>query len=303
MPSNGGGAEGGASDSDASNSGASDSGTTSSEIAPKYVHVDAGVTFGEEAIVPPEPSTQLYRADDSLVGPWAEYGSDGERCTPEHNTAEGASVCMQLEISKDAKSGGFAATTYWLLSAKVPASPKNGPFAPASDPDHGYPTEVTLRDYQDLEWYRYPGGRYTAFEGQFEGNTLSFWISSTELWSTWCELQTPYPFRVSLLFSENFRSGYRCVPQDATPENTDLGKLSLCTAINDQSFPLDCNTESADGGINPLCSRLHQRCACYAKGCTANLRGQITSFSLTVSSATMRSTRPDAPLELRKVSP
>jgi hypothetical protein len=291
----------GAPDSGASDGGALDSGSTSMDIAAKYVHVDSGVTF-DGPIAPPDPSPLIYLADDSLVGHWAEYGSDGELCTPEHNTDDGASVCMQLEITKDATLGGFVATAYWLHSARVPASASDGPFAPASDPDHGYPTDVTPSEYRNLESHPYPDGRYTVFEGQFVDTTLSFWISRAELWTAWCKLQTPYPFDGPGLKEK----GYRCVPQDATAQNTDPGKLTLCTAEPEYDDYKTLCREDADGGINAICYQLWDECWCSAKGCTPMLRSQSTPFSLEVSGTTMVSTLTDvvqAPLELRKVSP
>lgn len=298
---------GGTADSGLPGGGTMDSGTSTGAIASKYVHVDAGVRL-DSAIEPPTPSPLLYGADDSLVGHWAEFGGDGKLCTPEHNTAEGAFACMQLEIVRNAAGGGYTGTAYWLLSANAPAGTITGPFAPASDPERGYPTEVSFKEYNNLR-ERYPGGRYTAFEGRFAGNTLSFWVGGTELWKDWCALQTPYPFSAHV--TADIRSkGYRCVPENATPDNTDLGKLALCTVLPDYAGEMvDCTPNDGGGFQNPICYfwMPWMVCQCFAKGCGVNLRAQPYSFSFVVSGATMVSTILDDPelrgLTLQKVSP
>jgi hypothetical protein len=69
--------------------------------------------------------------------------------------------------------------------------------------------------------------RYRVLDGTFDGTTLSFWLSPMDLWTDWCSLQTPYPFQLGGV------KGYRCVPADASDQNTDLGKLSLCASAFD----------------------------------------------------------------------
>src|SRR5436190_1683769 len=53
---------------------------SSGEIASNFVHVDAGMGFGEP-VEPPEPRALIDGAD-SLIGTWVELESDGSPCKP-----------------------------------------------------------------------------------------------------------------------------------------------------------------------------------------------------------------------------
>lgn len=293
--------------------GAVDSGPSSGDLATKYVHVDAGIVF-HDAVEAPAPRTLIEGADDSLVGLWVEYGHDGTRCTAENPVGYRSSVCMQLEITKDEGRGGYVAGVYWLITGVAAASDVAGPFAPASDAERGYPTELTPREYMDL--VRAAHGpvrvrdaaspmlairRSHVFEGHVTGNELSFWISPMELWSDWCTMQTPHPFQ------GNGVRGYRCVPQDATESNTDLGRLVLCSTRFDGDMcgngaPCDCNKRS-DAGVSPLCADRNSACACTARGCTANLTASKETYAFMVAGSTLRSPASYYYNDLRRVSP
>ena len=296
------------------------------QIATQYVHTDAGTRFGEP-VLSPEPSPFIDGASDDLVGLWEQTGADGGPCNVPFTVAceppPGSSscqavfeACMQLRIEKQAATGAIVGhvSISWP-DATAPTPP--GPFPKATDPDHGYPAGVDPRLYfaprdgastiVSLSSPSYPGVEYTVFDGHVDGKTLSFWIAGTELWQDWCALQTPYPFRFDGM------NGYRCVPQDATPDNTDYGKFLLCTSVYDEGvcsrhadplppIPAPCLCQSDAGRSDPRCYRdKYSVCECTASRCQANLHTEPAAWQFTISGSTMHDGV--SLVALRKVSP
>jgi hypothetical protein len=191
-----------------------------------------------------------------------------------------------------------------------PSAPTvSGPFAPATDPNVGYPTTVSPNDYFYAEQFC-ANVAYDLLDGEVANGSLTFWISPLELWATWCPLQTPSVWNV------RGQVKYHCVPQTAEPSNTDLGKLALCTSAEDQAtctdrygFDTPCvclDDAGADNQALPLCRSTV--CECSATQCRAYLRSSVLSSSLTVGAGTLQGyLRQDSALEtritFRKVSP
>jgi hypothetical protein len=167
-----------------------------------------------------------------------------------------------------------------------------GPFSAATDPNVGYPPTVSPTDYVYAEEQVVPNVNYRLLDGVVTNGTFAFWFSPLDLWSGWCALQTPYAWNVG------GESKYRCVPQIATPANTDVGKFDLCTYEfdgpqctnrNGEVYPcacLDSDGGTVDGGptgIAPLpgCGAAIV-CGCSATQCQANLRGSEIGATLTL---------------------
>lgn len=126
------------------------------------------------------------------------------------------------------------------------------PTAP-TDPELGWPAGVDpqLEAVPVADGYIYP-----SETGTRTGNTLRIDIAVTELWESWCALQTAYPVGGG-------SSEAQCLPNrpwDATP--------FMCTVAGDDENPelsVDCLKLS-------LCRRTRV-CACTTSGCTASSTG------------------------------
>jgi hypothetical protein len=122
-------------------------------------------------------------------------------------------------------------------------------FAPATDPDAAYPVEVAeppLHGYRGLT----EGFRYTARFAQVEGARVQVGFVPLELYTSWCELQTPYPSPIG--------AGYNCLPSG--PVNVVDGACILTTP--------DGSTMEVDCYKVDLCG-LGFVCSCSAEGCGA----------------------------------
>jgi hypothetical protein len=194
----------------------------------------------------PAPDLNIDDATNDLVGSW--IGSDSMLSTI---------GTPHLTISQTA--GGVVGEVYWELA---PGSELSGPFQAPTNPNVGYPTELGPTDYGQL---RQPTPRvhYRMFDGVFAAARLSFWTSPLDLWSDWCAMQKSYPHDVA------GTRVYHCVPESAAESNTDLGKLVLCTSIEDGSA-------KTINMSDPLWSLAY--CECGAASCRADLRaGTITA--------------------------
>jgi hypothetical protein len=166
-------------------------------------------------------------------------------------------------------------------------------FAPAEDPDIGYPVGVAPEDYFNLRGNPRMGP-YTMFDPHFDGQRLQFWLSPLELWEGWCALQTSY--RVP-----GGSPPYQCVPDGAATGDVevDFGKLVLCTSSWSSgdcvlSICGDFGNEPCDSGQlvgcgcamsgdeegNPECSI--EYCRCDAEGCAPNWYEARIDFQLDV---------------------
>jgi hypothetical protein len=121
-------------------------------------------------------------------------------------------------------------------------------FAPATDPDVPYPVELAeppLHGYHGLT----EGFRYTARFAKVEGARMQVGFVGLELYTSWCELQTPYPSTLGV-------GGYACLPNgpmkvvdgaciltredDGTTMEVDCYKLDMCGL----GFLCSCSADS-----------------------------------------------------------
>jgi hypothetical protein len=273
--------------------GANPAGPSTGEIATKYVHRDAGSTFGAPVDAPTPSTVIVGDGADALVGTWFENDGDGGPCVPgpdEQNATTGP--CLQLDVTKDASHGGVVGHVFWLFAEPVPPSVVQGPFPPVSDPSVGYPPGVEPAEYAKLTGSPVPRVSYSVLDGRSDAHTFSFWVSENEVWADWCALQSPLPF-----LADGF-SGYRCVPQSATEQNTDLGKFILCSSPYDDGVCPDPSREGdyepciclEDGGRDPRCRDAgiySSMCDCTASRCAANLHLSVSNFDFQISGTTM----------------
>lgn len=221
----------------------------------------------------PPPDVHFAGNLDEIVGTWAEKNSAGQPCTPDASGSDlGGTVCTRLEIVKNAD-GTFRGTMS-RASSLLNEPRVKGPFAPPTDFDVGYPTELEPKQYGDAREFT-PEVEYRVFDGTFRDGVLSFWISPLDLWQDWCARQTPYVWEIE------GRKEYRCVPQTADASNTDLGKMALCTSAEDfpmcqekNGNPAPCPCVNEENGwfdfSLPLCSLAY--CECSQTNCVAFTR-------------------------------
>jgi hypothetical protein len=253
-----------------------------------FDHVDAATDFTQPVTVPP-PDTTFSGDASSLIGSWIELNFDGKPCTVASPGSDLAgTVCTHLEIR--ATNGGYTGIIYREVSAQNDPQVA-GPFAPVKDPTKGYPVELTPDQYGKARDFT-PGVNYRVFDGLVRNGYFSFWVSPLDLWSDWCGMQTAYPWTIS------GKQRFRCVPQDATEQNTDEGKLALCTSAEDlpkckdmygNENPCVCLDETGEFNSDmPLCSLTY--CECSATECHADLRGTAVTSVLSVDGDTMTGT-------------
>lgn len=230
-----------------------------------------------EPIVLPRPEVAFTGADDDrIVGTWIELG-----CDPSVSALDGVGGewprdegCLRLVIER-AASGQVTGIlsfdrTYDLL----------GPFAPAIDPNVGYPTELDVSQYFALTSWQ-PQVPYRMLDGDFQDGRLTFWSSSMDLWHQWCSLQTPYPWDAAGHII------HACVPQDAESQTTiDDGKIILCRSPELEPLcgppggPVQpCNCVN-DISTDPAC--VGGYCRCDATGCDANVQRAPLTAELTL---------------------
>jgi hypothetical protein len=155
------------------------------------------------------------------------------------------------------------------------------PFAPASDPDVGYPKGVDVARYGDLYINPPVETPYRMLDGRFASGHLTFKWTAFDPWHDWCRLQTPYPWQVA------DRQFFFCVPQDEDERAAfDHGKVALCTSADflkrctdpqGARGPCVCMQNARDAGEAEylderydaaLCSPAY--CHCDAQGCDIN---------------------------------
>lgn len=228
------------------------------------------------------PRDAIDNADDSLLGTWANLD-----CSP--NLWDS---CMKLVIERNA-SGVVQGRFH-----SQPSEDFSGPYAPATDPDRGYPHEVSPDDYSlvrdsiaDLD--------YRVLDGHVTGDRLTFGWSPFELWRDWCTLQRPYPWQIA------GRTLFYCVPQAAEAQAAfDLGKIVLCRSADVEPVCEDQQPCVCSEPGNPRCSPAV--CECDAQGCDlpSRMTFQEIVFSADRSSGRLQwLAEPGVPTELRRVSP
>jgi hypothetical protein len=255
--------------------------------AAAYADVGVPANFTSPVWLPP-PDTNIEGDLTDLVGSWVQVNATGAACTPANWTSgylEGV-VCIHIEIQKG-PSGGFVGSIHGLRSSSPPSSSSPdvyGPFAPATNPDVGYPPKLSPNDYSNAKQF-IANVPYQILDGVMTNGSLTFWFSPIDLWTGWCALQTPSVWHVGS------KEEFRCVAQNADP-TTDLGKLALCTSADDGPMCTDVNgvhTPCAclnDAGVvsatPTLCTRTV--CECSASQCRADLRSSEINVAVTLES-------------------
>jgi hypothetical protein len=292
--------------------------------ATDYADVTIEQDFTQPVSLPP-PSTTVQGDATSLVGVWAAVypgggfvtlvgtvAPDGGTCDPSN---PGPSGCLQITVQQDS-SGAFHGTIRDYELAPKNQQAVQGPFAPATDPNVGYPTTLNPSQYYHAEGFL-SGVDYRLLDPVFAGGTFSFWFSPLDLWTDWCALQTPFAWSV------RGHTAYACVPQTADSPTTDFGKLVLCRNANDGPLCTDSSGFQGpcvclgDAGLivgrtavvafsPPLCS--NSVCECTASQCRALLRSTPISYILTLNADELsgRSVGPYGPQQtvtFRKVHP
>lgn len=214
----------------------------------------------------PKPQTVIEGGDDSIVGVWRER--DCNVAAPK------GSACIQLLIERNQR--GDLVGSVLLRNESSNTTMMSGPFAPVTNPDLGYPTEIVPDHYSDIPYGGLKDMPYRILDGHVSGGRFSFSWSAYDLWHDWCAMQTPYPWQVG------DRQFYFCVPQDQNARaSIDRGKLALCTsaeflelcpAVHSDThslIPCVCDTwATAKHRDAALCSPAY--CHCDAKGCDLN---------------------------------
>jgi hypothetical protein len=252
--------------------------------ATDFADVNIDQNFTEPVWLPP-PSTTVQGDATSLVGSWVQVGSDGGQCPP----GSYRGLCWHLEIQND--TGGTVSGTVQAdpINGLTPGvlPPVSGPFAPATDPNVGYPTTVAPDNYTYLRTDVVPNVPFQLFDGVVTSGSFTFWFSPIDLWSAWCAMQNPSPWTIGS------QREYRCVPQTANQTTTDLGKLALCTSAVDGPLctvpdndtgvqqPCVCLQPHDAGGNAPLCG--NTVCECSATECRADVRSEEISATLQLS--------------------
>jgi hypothetical protein len=214
--------------------------------------VDAGVRISDfnsvsdsvswiAPVTVPAPQLTIAGADERIIGTWNEVD-----CDPTQPSGELPWGCVSLSIER-ADSGEVTGSLVVHRPAANPyvgPPPPNGPFAPPTDPDVGYPTEIDPADYFSLVGNIAGNVPYRMLDGRFANDTLVAAWAPYDLWHDWCQLEKPYPWELG------GHAFFFCVPQDeAAQTGIDKGKVALCTS----------------GDFQPLCSDGHsgvQPCAC-----------------------------------------
>lgn len=183
---------------------------------PIEVGTSTGAVPWSEPVQVPVPHASIAAGDDSLVGVWHQTNC-GDTNVP------GMFECiLRLEIERDAE----GAVTGHVFYESADTNP-SAPFAPASDPDVGYPTERDVSEYDQLYSGPLKGNPYRMLDGHLASGRFTFSWSAFDPWHDWCGLQTPYPWQVG------DRRFYFCVPQDENARAAyDPGKVALCTSAD-----------------------------------------------------------------------
>jgi hypothetical protein len=126
------------------------------------------------------------------------------------------------------------------------------PIPPATNPDVGYPDTEPKNSPEDLispAVMLLSGFSYTVNEATVEERRLRLEIDLYELYTDWCEMQTPYPVE----------STYGCLP--GTSGGFDAGRCYKDDPETGEPFYADCAKIGmcAPGRI----------CSCTAEACTA----------------------------------
>jgi hypothetical protein len=234
-----------------------------------FAGIDAAVDFSTPVELPP-PRTTIDGATDALLGTWNEIADTGGLCAL-------PAGCATLVFEKSPGGRGISGyVTFALIPQGPQGSPPvpRGPFATPTNPDVGYPTELSPNEYVMIQVNETSGVHYRVLDGTLAAGRLTFWYDRIDIWDSWCKLQTPRPVTV------HGNAEYRCVPETADQSTSDLGKLALCRPI------LDGSQCAANDGFSAPCACLDGRvfryddwtcqtraaCACTKDECHADVQ-------------------------------
>jgi hypothetical protein len=245
--------------------------------ASDFAGLASNVSFDEPAVALAEPEREFAGGGaEQLLGTWLEPGCDPADGETWHYLAG----CVTLSIARVGPNGAIQGQISVRDEVETLPSQVNWrEFAPARDPDVGYPVEIEPKDYREVGRF----GPSSLLDPFFDGTRLHFWTSSMELWDGWCKLQTSY--RVP-----GGDPPYQCVSEGAATGSVavDHGKLVLCTTewsagscevlgctggggSCETPISIGCNCTDV-GNVNglerPECSPAY--CRCDERGCGAN---------------------------------
>ncbi len=180
--------------------------------------------------VEPDPQPQAA----TLVGTWTGY--------VENHVFDDLSDRVELTVVTE--SGG-------VVSGKIRFG-EHALYPPPTDPDAGYPPGYASSWESLSVSHPYSGFEFTLVDGTFEDGRLRFSVNRYEIWTAWCDLQTPV--------FDDFNQSYMCVPNwgsaggDAgcsqpDPETgtyvpVDCVKLQLCESRVCECTAADCAIET-----------------------------------------------------------
>ncbi len=138
----------------------------------------------------------------------------------------------------------------------------DGPLlAPPTDPSVGYPPGFRDQGSTVPASALLEGFDFTILAGTYTAPRLQLGFDPVQLWTTWCELQTAYPFCNCPNGSDGgcpSGSPYACLPNSATGQS---GLTCNYTPCGDSTpMPIDC-------GRLALCGGQVMACTCTATGC------------------------------------
>jgi hypothetical protein len=224
---------------------------------------DSGIDSLNSNTLPTSSDAGVSTQADLQVGPDAQayVGSDAKaigQLGPSQSWT-GYIENYQFSSGSDAIKLTFAADSAGQVVGTVLFG--NGTPPPqATDPNTGYPPGfAAMNTYTSGYWVE--GFTYSTASGTAASSRLRFSVSSNELWSGWCALQTPID------------DGGMCVPNWGG---------SCLNGQCSQTNPATGQTIDVDRGKFELCFMSHV-CLCSTMACVADLSGGGASFDLTIS--------------------
>lgn len=205
---------------------------------------------GGPGMLPEQPADQPFTFPDGVAGDWTGYF--------QAYTLPSGSDAIALKLGQNAQ----GANQIQLVLGVGIAPP------PATDPALYWPpgNSVTMPPARLLE-----GTPYLAHLVHWEGKRVTFSITSSAPWQSWCELQPSYPYGNGV---------YGCVPRSSQCLGGPSGDPQdvVCKATDGSGVTLSYAQQE-------LCP---QRCACDAAECVAQ-RLPDQAFDITFDSDTSAS--------------
>jgi hypothetical protein len=207
--------------------------------------LDASVDF-EEPAPRPAPSTELQGAQvGSLIGTWDEV----------QGTHQFWGSPIKMTLTQDTAAGRVSGTIEF--SCDPNCSAPTGPFPAPSDPNDVYPPGIEAIEHDNMRVNVVPYFPYRMLDPRLEDGRLAFWFTSSDVWTQWCALQTPYPVTVDGM------PRYACMP-DARPYN------QLISELADSGEPIE--------GKGLLCASDLSVCSCTASSCTPDYHSAVRAL-------------------------